>query len=216
MELQRPGPAKQQCQALASALIPGWFVRGCSVVWFWWKVENCCFTMFQLYQNCNTRRQRTSAISTCRACQSRIVFVYSNWGDLSHARVSESEAYPCLTDLWVKYLRIFDQPVIWSQMLHWYQGRTPFAWTVHVWSPPLWQERCWISVGVPRSWQPLGIPGRNGCLQSAMFRTGCSVFLLRLYLKNGRWRFLCLFMYILHCILQLSDQIWHGDVDNSI
>lgn len=57
MELQRPGPAKHRCQALASALIPGWFVCGCAVLFGSdekWKT--CCFTMFQFYQNWNMQR----------------------------------------------------------------------------------------------------------------------------------------------------------------
>lgn len=38
--------------------IDSWLIclRLRGVVWFWWKVKNCCFKMFQFYQSCNMQR----------------------------------------------------------------------------------------------------------------------------------------------------------------
>ena len=76
--------------------IDSWLIclRLRGVVWFWWKVKNLLFHDVSILPKLKhaTSWQRTSAISTCRACQFRVLFVYSDWGDLSHARVSECEA----------------------------------------------------------------------------------------------------------------------------
>ena len=107
----------------ASALIPGWFVCGCAVLFGSdekWKT--CCFTMFQFYQNWNMQRVDREQVLSPLAELDGFAFCLSTATEEIY-RMLESQNVKLylvsqIFELFGKYLIIFYQPAISSEMLH--------------------------------------------------------------------------------------------------